>query len=166
MTTSIAPPFPKMDGSQPCRYDPEAFTPDSTKNAESRETAKICRRSCPFVDACLDYALAHPVSGIWGGMTDSQRTEERRKRGIRLLSYVRASADSSSCTRGHLRTEQNAYKDIKGYWCCRPCRRDDEARRNAERRASGVPVRPRRPKRAPLAEVIPMPRRSVDGVRA
>lgn len=37
---------------------------------------------CEVQPECLDYALHHEPYGVWGGMTESQRRLERRKRGI------------------------------------------------------------------------------------
>ncbi len=41
---------------------------------------------CPVVAECLEYALSMPATGdfgIWGGTTEDQRTELRRKRRLR-----------------------------------------------------------------------------------
>lgn len=41
----------------------------------------VCRR-CPIHQQCLDYALRHAVSGVWGGTIDAERAQLRRRRGI------------------------------------------------------------------------------------
>lgn len=64
--------------------DPEWFFPDKPGLAGNRAKA-ICRR-CPSQINCLTYALTRPVSGIWGGTSETQRVDLRRQRGIPLPS--------------------------------------------------------------------------------
>lgn len=57
--------------------DPEAFFPE--KGQSSREAKRVCS-GCPVREHCLQYALRHDVRfGIWGGTTERQRRELRRK---------------------------------------------------------------------------------------
>ncbi|MGH3096687.1 MAG: WhiB family transcriptional regulator [Streptosporangiales bacterium] len=41
----------------------------------------VCAR-CPVRQRCLDYALRHAVSGVWGGTSDAERSLLRRRLGI------------------------------------------------------------------------------------
>lgn len=62
-----------------CReVGPEVFFPDP--EMQSRAALEICRR-CDVEIECLDYALRiGPVSGIWGGTTETERRRMKRKR--------------------------------------------------------------------------------------
>lgn len=44
---------------------------------ESRQAVRICDR-CPVRTECLTYADEHHERGIWGGLTEQQRTLRRR----------------------------------------------------------------------------------------
>jgi hypothetical protein len=81
--TEEPPPYPDFDGSQVCaQTDPGLFMPDG--QGFSARPAKTLCGTCPFADACRDYALWHDVDGIWGGTTLRERQKERQRRGIRL----------------------------------------------------------------------------------
>jgi WhiB family redox-sensing transcriptional regulator len=67
--------------------DPELFFPieleDTTGKITSsyrdlQEAKKICS-SCPLSLKCLEYAITSYDLGVWGGTTDQQRTNIRRK---------------------------------------------------------------------------------------
>lgn len=79
--------YPATDGSQPCAHaDPETFFPTSSGRGHTVELAslpaiRLCRR-CPFIRACLGYALSHDVLGVWGGTTERQREELRQRHNI------------------------------------------------------------------------------------
>lgn len=60
--------------------DPEVWFP--AKGGSPREAKRLCR-SCLLLDACREWALAHPSEtreGVWGGMTEEGRRAERRRR--------------------------------------------------------------------------------------
>lgn len=60
--------------------DPELFFP--RKSDAQKETIKFCLR-CPVRLDCLQYALDTPVNyGIWGGTTQEERRQLRRKRRV------------------------------------------------------------------------------------
>jgi WhiB family redox-sensing transcriptional regulator len=60
------------DGS--CRTtDPEIFFQDEV-------TAKMICRECPVKEPCLDWALTHNESGVWGGTTALERWRMRNPR--------------------------------------------------------------------------------------
>ena len=82
----------QFDGA--CRdSDPESFFLDpnmrgSNKHQRELTAIKICN-SCPVKQACLDHALSVPeIFGVWGGMTEEQRHQILRKRGIKF-EYIR-----------------------------------------------------------------------------
>lgn len=57
--------------------DPEWFFPDKWQSPAP--ALAVCRR-CPVKARCLNAALAEPVIGIWGGMTDDRRAALRHNR--------------------------------------------------------------------------------------
>lgn len=82
---------PYFDGTQSCKNDPELFFPElpARPKAEDKRyysiavaTAKAVCNECPFIDACLQYALHNDVMGIWGGTNDSDRNEIRKRKKI------------------------------------------------------------------------------------
>lgn len=84
--TTVAAPFPPIDGSQPCRQvDAELFFPEVGGGGErawdTRLALDLCR-SCDFLDACLAYALTHDVTGIWGATSHLARKQIRRANDI------------------------------------------------------------------------------------
>jgi WhiB family redox-sensing transcriptional regulator len=62
--------------------DPEVFFP--LGHGDPGEARAICRL-CPLREACLDYALAWDVHGIWGGTTYAERQAIRRSDGVAAL---------------------------------------------------------------------------------
>jgi hypothetical protein len=65
--------YPAYDGSQVCAtVDPEEFHPELGERTDAAK--RICKGDpdrgtapCVFLDPCLQYALHHRVSGVWGG---------------------------------------------------------------------------------------------------
>jgi len=76
-------------GQPPCATTyPDAFFPEDAPEgnvtqkrgtyAMEREAKQVCS-DCPYIKACLAYALKHPeLMGIWGGTNDNQRRNIRR----------------------------------------------------------------------------------------
>jgi len=64
--------------------DPELFFPIGETTPTARQTiseAKAICMGCVVVEKCREYALQRPEDyGIWGGMTESERKAERRRR--------------------------------------------------------------------------------------
>ncbi|MFE6225335.1 MULTISPECIES: WhiB family transcriptional regulator [unclassified Streptomyces] len=63
--------------------DPDLFFPVGTGApalAQAEEAKKVCRR-CPVREPCLAEALAqaHPPSGVWGGLTEGERSARKRR---------------------------------------------------------------------------------------
>lgn len=81
-------PYPKVDGTQACAdYDPDQFFPtpkdgDSVGVLAAGAAIAACRR-CPFIRACLAYAITHDVDGVWGGTTTRQRRRIQHEQQIR-----------------------------------------------------------------------------------
>ncbi|NNJ04185.1 WhiB family transcriptional regulator [Streptomyces sp. PKU-MA01144] len=64
-----------------CRQrDPNLFHPTT---GESSNPAKQVCTACPVRMACLEHAIAHGESGVWGGTTAGQRRAIRRAREAR-----------------------------------------------------------------------------------
>jgi WhiB family redox-sensing transcriptional regulator len=63
-------------------YDPELWFPVGFTGpaVEQAEAARAVCRTCPVRTECLDEALTHDYSGVWGGTTEAER------RAIRSLS--------------------------------------------------------------------------------
>lgn len=80
-------------------------------HAASRDAIRICFR-CSVRNECLRYALEHETHGIWGGMRESEREIERRRRGVRLspqaLSAMSAQTMRVSRRLKHLEEESGA----------------------------------------------------------
>lgn len=67
-----------------CRHhDPDLWFPEHDQDDRQQEALRICA-ACPVRAACLAYVLSMPPqSGIWGGTTEDQRTQERRRQAAR-----------------------------------------------------------------------------------
>ena len=67
-----------------CREaDPDLFFPVGTTGAALRqiEAAKTVCRSCPSLDACLEFALSTGQdAGVWGATSEEERRAIRRAR--------------------------------------------------------------------------------------
>jgi hypothetical protein len=64
----------------PCERDPEAWFPDSSDMA-AIAAAKTGCSICPARASCLEFALASGQRwGVWGGLSEDERSEERRRR--------------------------------------------------------------------------------------
>lgn len=64
-----------------CNIDPELFHPAGTTGpwiAQIEEAQAVCR-TCPVMQQCAQWALDNRESGIWGGMTDQDRVNWRRR---------------------------------------------------------------------------------------
>lgn len=71
-----------FEGASCAEISGDFFFPENrTYTAENKMAMKICQ-SCVVQKECLEYALHHSVSGIWGGKTDRDRTTMRKKLGI------------------------------------------------------------------------------------
>ena len=80
--TTIGIEAPYFDGTQPCvGIGPELFFPDDPAEAiKLKVLVKPLCDSCSFKLACLQWALDNDEVGIWGGTTDRDRKELRRRR--------------------------------------------------------------------------------------
>lgn len=67
-----------MDDGACMGVDPDLFFPE--RGASVAEAKAVCR-SCPVIDACLEYALQEGIKvGIWGGCSERERRQIRRTR--------------------------------------------------------------------------------------
>jgi WhiB family transcriptional regulator, redox-sensing transcriptional regulator len=71
-----------LDGTQPCANDdPDLWIENWTGRPIPRAIAKERCAGCPFIQQCLDYAVAADEElGIWGGTTTEERKEMRNGR--------------------------------------------------------------------------------------
>ena len=56
--------------------DPECYFPE--KGGDPRDAIAVCAQ-CPVRVPCAIWALTHHEAGVWGGLTERQRTQLRRK---------------------------------------------------------------------------------------
>ena len=100
-----------MDQAACLGEDLNMFFPD-TPNNHARAAKAICE-TCPVVDECLQWALDNNEQGVWGGLTDNQRKNLRRKLGMKPK-RVDAICGTAAGARAH-------YRDLEVP--CAPCRR-------------------------------------------
>jgi len=63
-------------------FSPDGETGQERETREARAAA-ICA-PCPVRAQCLEYALRNSIKqGIWGGLSNEERTRERRRRAHR-----------------------------------------------------------------------------------
>lgn len=64
--------------------DPELFFPigDGRPATTQIAAAKLVCQACPVTGACLDWAMAAGVDGVWGGLDERER--RRLSRSARL----------------------------------------------------------------------------------
>jgi hypothetical protein len=74
----IAIDLPDLPGALCAQVDPELWFPP--RGGPTRDAKRLCR-TCPAVDACLQYALEHPVDGVWGGTSVLDRKAIARAQG-------------------------------------------------------------------------------------
>lgn len=60
----------------------EAFYPTGPPDSIHANAAKAVCAQCPILDECRDHALRWEAFGIWGGMTQTERTRRRVELGI------------------------------------------------------------------------------------
>lgn len=78
--------------------------------------AKAVCAACPVRDDCLEHALANNERfGLWGGLSDRERRQLRRGRGLP------ARERRAACSKGHEYTDDNTYVTAGGYRRCRTC---------------------------------------------
>lgn len=80
-----------LEGEPSCsQTDPELFFPVETEMGFGRvaikytspsAAKKICS-NCPLINPCLEYALINDEIGIWGGTTEQERIQIKRKTGM------------------------------------------------------------------------------------
>lgn len=68
---------PVFEGALCAQTDPDLWFPPPGGDPEPAK--RICDR-CPARQPCLDWALAHDVTGVWGGTTEAERIRARRNR--------------------------------------------------------------------------------------
>ena len=85
-----------LSGDPACStVDPELFFPQeqpgqlAAKYVNLSKAKAICD-GCPLKNPCLEYALRNMEIGVWGGTTESQREDLRRKGNIRVIRRVPA----------------------------------------------------------------------------
>lgn len=77
--------LPRWEGWSPCQTtSPDDWFPEL--GASTAAVKRLCLESCPrrMFDQCRSYAITHNVTGIWGGLSDKERQQMRRRHGINL----------------------------------------------------------------------------------
>jgi WhiB family transcriptional regulator, redox-sensing transcriptional regulator len=72
--------LPDLPGAVCAEVDPELWFPETGSNPR---TAKRLCEDCPARQACLQYALEHPVDGVWGGTSVADRKRLAQAQGRR-----------------------------------------------------------------------------------
>ena len=69
------------------QVDSELFFPE--KGMSSTKAKKVCN-SCPVRTQCAEYAINSPalVHGVWGGLSEQERRDIRRTKGIRTVAPI------------------------------------------------------------------------------
>lgn len=147
--------------------DPDAWFPE--QGAAATTARKICA-DCPVLDLCREYAIERrDLEGIWGGTTERDRRNERRRRaaaeGRRVPTTVKdpltlAPHGTAAAARRHWRAKDPL---------CEPCRvasNRDKQQREEDRRAAGVEIRPGRDRAAEHREYRTRVRKGTVGDRA
>lgn len=77
MTYTPVEQLPWMDDAECAHTDPELWFPE--RGGPAQAAIRICN-NCPVRVQCLDYAMSeHLPFGIWGGATQRQIAQLRRK---------------------------------------------------------------------------------------
>jgi WhiB family redox-sensing transcriptional regulator len=82
--------FVEWDGSEVCsQVTPELFfdvplTRSAANRLDREYLRKICG-GCPRLMECRTYAIKHELYGFWGGMTEQERSDYRKKNKIVLV---------------------------------------------------------------------------------
>lgn len=85
-TTQAAPSLASTDWQArgACRnHDPELWFPvgvNAQARTQEKQAKKVCNRSCPVVEQCLQWALeTRQDSGVWGGFSEDDRRRMQRR---------------------------------------------------------------------------------------
>lgn len=74
--------YPNFDNDNPpeCTRHPELFFPekDHPLSLATQRAKSICSR-CPHKKQCADWATTNKEAGIWGGTTEQERRDTRRR---------------------------------------------------------------------------------------
>lgn len=81
-------PLPPFDGRQACAGD-DRFIAETHTATELDELREICN-SCPFLDHCRDWSLAHEQHNVHAGMGAAERAKIRRQLGVVLVPRLEA----------------------------------------------------------------------------
>lgn len=83
--------FPEFDGSQHCQtadtnlmyggFDDDDEYAYGTPKDNMATAVRVCE-GCPFKQPCAEWGIAHEEFGVWGGLTQTQRHNIRKKLNI------------------------------------------------------------------------------------
>lgn len=62
------------------------FMPGRGGDPRGRDAHRAICAACPVLEPCRDHGVRYEEHGIWGGLTERERREERRARGITMIS--------------------------------------------------------------------------------
>jgi len=75
--------------------EPDLWTSDDSEN---NAQAKLICNECPEVRKCLDHAVHHPEYGVWGGLTQRERSFYRRRYQIVMSTSPETYGDQAKYT--------------------------------------------------------------------
>jgi len=81
---------PYWDGTEMCTKLGQGLFYDNSlsRTIDNRKDLEFVRKlcaNCPRLSECRVYAIKHELYGFWGGMTERERNEYRKKYKIKLM---------------------------------------------------------------------------------
>lgn len=78
--------YPRWTGGEPCQQmDPSQYFADPAEGIYLYPQALLdACQTCPSLDPCREWGIAHERDGVWGGMSPSERLAVRLATGVVL----------------------------------------------------------------------------------
>jgi WhiB family redox-sensing transcriptional regulator len=80
--TSRYPDYAGAEKPLPCQERDAELWFERRSEAKGQSTAKSYCATCPLIEACLNYALAWDLYGVWGATTRTERRKIQKRDGI------------------------------------------------------------------------------------
>jgi len=126
--------YPVYTGNEPCAGYEDLYLHENPRylKAEEVDTMRQQCASCPLLDQCRTWAIAHETFGFWGGMTQFERDDHRKEHAIMhqepSRSFLNGDHDKrppSQCSKGHwVALRDVRYNENRRRWefSCDECR--------------------------------------------
>lgn len=135
--------FPRFTGSEPCSGLEDKYLHEEPRHQDRGEVVEmreLCA-SCPLLEQCRTWAVAHEGFGFWAGMTAKDRDAERKRRNQWLVEPSQTMlngnhhrARPNQCSKGHyVSTRDVSYRiasdgSEKVHVDCDTCREEAQER--------------------------------------